>query len=308
LAATLAPDRAPLEAGQPLAARLPPVYCLPLVRTPLPDWPPPRRTSNRRLDNQHADKDLPPTSSTFEATRPSSPIAARHAWHAPPSLSRRHLLFLPPCAAAGDSSPHRPFLSVGRSRSSLWSRRSSPKSLLCRPFIGASSHHRRVFLSVSYPVGSVPVSVFVSRRNPNTSRSCRTSPEPSPTTPLSSLTGTSFCAGELRPPRRRASPMRVGSRDHARRVRRSSVSRVVKTYYGLGHCLLIIDRAMRHAEFAHAAPERALCCAWPRPRGPAQQLLGCCKLGRLATVVGRRAGRFRFRVRPSCHFRPIARI
>jgi hypothetical protein len=151
------------------------------------------------------------------------------------SVSHCHLLCFPLCAAANDSSPHRALLSVGRSRSSSWSRHSCPEPLLRRPFIGVPPHHRQVFLSMSYRIGSVPVSVFVSRRKPNTSRSCKTTPEPSPTTPSSSLTSTLLCVGELRPPRRRASLGRDGSRDHARWVRRTSMSRVVKTCSGLGH-------------------------------------------------------------------------
>jgi hypothetical protein len=33
-------------------------------------------------------------------------------------------------------------------------------------------------------------------------------------------------------------------------------------------------------------PEGTLCHAWPRPHGLAQQLMGFCKLGRLAIVAG----------------------
>jgi hypothetical protein len=134
----------------------------------------------------------------------------------------------------------------------------------------------RTILLVSYHVNSFFVSVFASWRKPNTSQSCRTSLEPSPTTTPSSLIRTSLHTDEPCPPRHRASPVRFGSRDHARRVHRTTVSRFVKTYSSVDHCSLTIGHAMRRAEFVHAALERARC------RIPVGQPCSCWAAARMA--------------------------
>jgi hypothetical protein len=181
---------------------------------------------------------------TAPTTPPPPQFKAPASCLLPPAISNsvagpdcpNYLLCFPLCVATSDSSCRRPFLSVGRSISSLW-----PRSSSLDPSLG------------ELLIQLVFVSIFMSRRNPNTSQSRRTSLESSPTIPSSSLAGRSLCIGELHPPCRCASSVRVGSLDIARQMRRTFVMATVKT------CSPVFCRhaAVGHTTRALTVPRRA---------------------------------------------------
>jgi hypothetical protein len=169
---------------------------------------------------------------------------------------------------------------------------------------------------VSYRVNLFPVSDFVSRSKPNTSRSCRTSSESSPTTPPFSLAGMSLHAGDLRPPRRRASPVRVGSRDIARRVRRTSVIDTMKTCSPVSHRQAAAGHAM-HVPCPRSR-RAGLCRGVPWPRSgrasvgrpsrcwaPASQAARLFGLAREPVSAGPRSRPLLATKRLPCHIRPL---
>jgi hypothetical protein len=106
---------------------------------------------------------------------------------------------------------------------------------------------RRTMLWVSYHASSLSVYAFMSRRKPNTTRSCRTSLESSLATPTVLPHGMSLRAGEFRPPWRHASLVWVVSRDFTRWVRRTFVVLFVESCSSLGHHRLTVG----HARGAH---------------------------------------------------------
>jgi hypothetical protein len=84
-----------------------------------------------------------------------------------------------------------------------------------------------------------------------------------------------LCTGEFRPPRHRASSVRIDSQDIAQRVRHTSVVLSVESCSGLGHHRLTTDRA----RVAHhmcttvvARSARAPACRPGAAAGPAQRL------------------------------------